>query len=124
MIYLTVTKDQHGAGIQQIPVEDILYMQFDNRLLISVQTEAAQYFTVGNLRFWEAAFEKAGLNFLRLDRGVLVNLDKVQMVDSTYKIAYFGTHTNSKRCTMSTSGYKAIRGKISLEFSKISLPFT
>jgi DNA-binding LytR/AlgR family response regulator len=121
MIYLTVTEDEHGAGIQQIPVEDILYMQFDNRLLISVQTDTAQYFTVGNLRFWEAAFEKAGLNFLRLDRGVLANLDKIKMVDSTYKLAYFGSGiANSKRCTMSTSGYKAIREKMALGVSMIT----
>jgi DNA-binding LytR/AlgR family response regulator len=125
MIYLTVTEDQNGVGIQQLPVEDILYMQFDNRLLISVQTEAAQYFTVGNLRFWEAAFEKAGLNFLRLDRGVLANLDKIKMVDSTYKLAYFGsTITNSKHCTMSTSGYKAIHERMPIAVPQITLPFT
>lgn len=105
MIYLTVTEDEQGTGIKQIPVEDILYMQFDNRLFISVQTETAQYVTVGPLRFWESSFEKARLNFMRLDRGVLANLDKIKMVDSAYKIAYFDNE--KKRCTMSSSGYKS-----------------
>lgn len=104
MIYVTVTEDEDGAGIQQIPVDEILYMQFDNRLFISVQTEDAQYVTTGALRYWESAFEKAGLNFMRLDRGVLANLNKIQAVDSVFKIAYFGD--GKKKCTMSSSGFK------------------
>lgn len=116
MIYLTVTDNEDGAGIQQIPVVDILYMQFDNQLFISVQTESAQYVTVGALRYWESAFKKAGLNFLRLDRGVLANLDKINMVDSVYKIAYFGEE-GKKKCTMSSSGFKEFSNKKMLKGS-------
>lgn len=111
MVFLTVTEDEEGTGVQQIPVEDILYMQFDNRNSIAVHTLNSQYVAVGSLRFWEAAFEKAGLNFKRLDRGVLTNLDKVKMVDPVYKIAYFGD--GGKKCTMSSTGFK--------EFSKTNM---
>ncbi|MBW4083564.1 LytTR family DNA-binding domain-containing protein [Paenibacillus sp. S150] len=110
MIYVTVTESEDGSGIQQIPVDEILYMQFDNRLFISVQTEDAQYVTTGALRYWESAFEKAGLNFLRLDRGVLANLDNIQAVDSVFKIAYFGV--GKKKCTMSSSGFKELNKKM------------
>lgn len=109
VIYITVTESEDGAGIQQILVEDILYMQLDNQLIISVYTQTAKYFTVGNLRFWASAFEKAGLNFLRLDRGVLANSEKIRAIDSYYKMAYFDVVINKDtiRCTMSITGYKA-----------------
>lgn len=111
MIFLTVTENENGDGMQQISVEDILYMQFDNKMSISVHTELGQYVAVGYLRYWESAFEKAGLNFMRLDRGVLANLDKVKAVDADFKLAYFGyiVERETKRCTMSNSGYKSFR---------------
>ncbi|MEK3673488.1 LytTR family DNA-binding domain-containing protein [Paenibacillus sp. FSL R10-2771] len=111
MIYLTVTENEEGNGIQQIKVEDILYMQFDNRLSIAVHTEDNQYIAVGPLRFWESAFEKAGLNFLRVDRGVLANVDKIKSIDQDYKLAYFDTiaEKQTKSCTMSSVGYKTFR---------------
>lgn len=111
MIYLTVTENEEGKGIQQIKVEDILYMQFDNRLSIAVHTQKNHYVAVGPLRFWEAAFEKAGLNFMRVDRGVLANVDKIKVVDKEFKLAYFDTNIEkgAKSCTMSSSGYKTFR---------------
>lgn len=111
MICLTVTKNEEGDGIQQIDVKEILYMQSDNQLSLSVHTENAQYVTVGSLRFWESAFQKAGLNFIRLDRGVLANLDKIKVVDKDFKLAYFDTNIKkeTKNCTMSSSGYKSFR---------------
>jgi DNA-binding LytR/AlgR family response regulator len=111
MIYITVTENEEGSGIQQMHVDDILYMQFDNRLLISVQTEEAKYFTVGNLRFWESAFEKAGLNFMRVDRGVLANVDKIIVVNKDFKLAYFDANIDKVtiKCTMSNSGYNSFR---------------
>ncbi|MEK8215467.1 LytTR family DNA-binding domain-containing protein [Paenibacillus sp. FSL L8-0463] len=111
MVFITVTDNEDGDGIQQIKVEDILYIQFDNRVSIAVHTETSQYVTVGPLRFWESAFQKAGLNFMRIDRGVLANLDKIQAVDIDFKLAYFDTliEKNTKRCTMSSSGYKSLK---------------
>lgn len=111
MIYLTVTENEEGDGLQQIKIEDVLYMQFDNRLTISVHTDTAQFYTVGPLRFWEAAFDKVGLNFLRLDRGVLANMEKIRVVDIDFKLAYFNDciEKETKRCTMSSTGYKAFR---------------
>lgn len=113
MIFLTVTENEDGKGIQQIRVRDILYMQFDNRHSITVHTDDCQYVAVGSLRFWESAFEKAELNFMRLDRGVLANLDKVKAVDTDFKLAYFGDEIDkeTKRCTMSSSGYKSFKEK-------------
>ncbi|NOU80597.1 hypothetical protein GC101_17170 [Paenibacillus sp. LMG 31459] len=107
-MYLTVTEDEQGAGLQQVAIEEILYMQFDNGILIAVYTENGNFFTVGPLRFWEAVFRKANLNFIRLDRGILANLDKIKVVDSDYKIAYFDDFISgaTKRCTMSMSGYR------------------
>ncbi|WP_076220845.1 LytTR family transcriptional regulator DNA-binding domain-containing protein [Paenibacillus odorifer] len=109
MVFITVTENEDGDGIQQIDVEDILYIHFDYRLFISVHTRTTKYVTVGPLRFWESSFEKAGLNFMRLDRGVLANLDKIRVVDSEYKLAYFDSNidNNTIRCTMSITGYKA-----------------
>lgn len=111
MIFLTVTDNEEGEGIKQIKVEDILYMQFDSRLSIAVHTEQKQYIAVGPLRFWEAAFEKASLNFMRVDRGVLANVDKIIIVDKDFKLAYFDsiTEKETKRCTMSSAGYKTFR---------------
>ncbi|AIQ70335.1 LytTR family transcriptional regulator DNA-binding domain-containing protein [Paenibacillus graminis] len=110
MNYLTVTENENGAGLQQLLIDEILYMQFDNGVLISIYTDRGHYYTVGPLRFWESAFGKVGLNFIRLDRGVLANLNKIKAVDSEYKIAYFDTSItrDTKRCTMSTGGYKAL----------------
>lgn len=111
MIFLTVTDNEEGEGIKQIRVEDILYMQFDNRLSIAVHTEKNHYIAVGPLRFWESAFEKAGLNFMRVDRGVLANVDKIKVVDKDFKLAYFDMNIEkqTKRCTMSSAGYKSFR---------------
>lgn len=111
MIYLTVTENEDGDGMQQISIEDILYMQFDNKMSISVHTELGHYVAVGPLRFWESAFEKAGLNFMRLDRGVLANIEKIRAVDADFKLAYFNLviERETKRCTMSSSGYKSFR---------------
>lgn len=122
MNYLTVTEDENGTGLQQILINDILYMQFDNPLYISVHTDAVKYFTVGTLRFWESAFDKAGMNFVRVDRGILINLDKIKAVDATYKLAYFDypfTDT-SKSCTMSYAGYKAISKRLAMGVPKIT----
>ncbi|MNI94384.1 hypothetical protein D3C73_1524820 [compost metagenome] len=80
---------------------------------------------MGPLRFWENALEKGGANFLRIDRGILVNVDRVKAVDSTFYLAYFElpiTNT-AKRCTMSYTGYKAIREKIALGILTFSQPF-
>jgi DNA-binding LytR/AlgR family response regulator len=111
MFFLTVTDNEEGEGLKQIKVEDILYMQFDNRLSIAVHTENNHYIAVGPLRFWESAFEKAGLNFMRVDRGVLANVDKIKVVDKDFKLAYFDTNIEKeiKSCTMSSSGYKSFR---------------
>lgn len=111
MIFLTVTENENGDGLQQIKVEDILYMQFDNKMSSAVHTELGQYVAVGYLRYWESAFEKAGLNFMRLDRGVLANMDKVKALDADFKLAYFNSiiEKDTKRCTMSSSGYKSFR---------------
>lgn len=111
MICITVTEKEEGDGIQQINVEEILYMQFDNRLSIAVHTEEKQYVAVGPLRFWEAAFEKAGLNFMRVDRGILANVEKIKVVDNYFKLAYFDTKIDkqTKSCTMSSAGYNCFR---------------
>ncbi|QUL57607.1 LytTR family transcriptional regulator DNA-binding domain-containing protein [Paenibacillus tritici] len=113
MILITVTESEEGDGIQQLNVDDILFMQFDNRLSIAVHTEGKQYVAVGPLRFWEAAFEKAGLNFMRVDRGVLANVDKITSIDEDFKLAYFDMNINreKKSCTMSSAGYKLFQEK-------------
>lgn len=111
MFFLTVTENENGDGMQQIGVEDILYMQFDNKMSISVHTKLGHYVAVGPLRFWEAAFDKAGLKFMRLDRGVLANLEKIKAIDADFKLAYFDlvVERETQRCTMSSSGYKLFR---------------
>lgn len=125
MICLTVTKGRSGEGIMQIPVDNILFMQFDNRLFISVHTKNEEYFAVGNLQFWESAFEKAGLNFMRLDRGVLANLDKIEALNSSYKIAYFDSDITklTKHCTISSSCYKTLCKKIEVTTSIFTMLF-
>lgn len=51
------------------------------------------------------------MNFMRLDRGVLANVDKIKAVDKDFKLAYFDTNIDkyTKSCTMSSSGYKSFR---------------
>lgn len=111
MILITVTKNEEGDGIQQLDVDDILFMQFDNRSSIVVHTKSSQYIAVGPLRFWESAFEKAGLNFIRVDRGVLANVNKVKSIDKYFKLAFFDMAIDgeTKSCTMSSAGYKLFR---------------
>lgn len=63
MICIIVTEDEHGTGMQQLPVDEILYLQSCPNY-ISVHTENKIYYTAGALTFWEPAFKGRGLNFL------------------------------------------------------------
>lgn len=110
MLSLTVTEDEQGSGLQPMPVEEILFIQTNLRETVAVHAQEGVFYTVGPLRFWESAFKKAGLNFFRLDRGILANLNKIECVNPDLKLAYFGfpVSINTKRCTISEGRYKQV----------------
>ncbi|MFD1775915.1 LytTR family transcriptional regulator DNA-binding domain-containing protein [Paenibacillus rhizophilus] len=121
MLNLTVTEDEQGAGMQQLPVDEILFLQSNANDFIDVHTKNKQYYVVGSLKFWESAFEQTDLNFLRLDRGVLTNMDKIRCLNTSLKVAYFDypLKRDTKYCTISYGRYRTILKKLPPELPKI-----
>lgn len=123
LLALTVTEDENGAGIQLLEIDNILFMQADLRTSLIVHTKDKRFYTVGSLRYWENAFShQSDLNFLRLDRGILANLDRIEAVDPALKLAYFGypvTET-TKSCTISDGRFKQFLERIDRELPKLS----
>ncbi|AIQ62753.1 hypothetical protein PSTEL_06205 [Paenibacillus stellifer] len=121
MLSLTVTEDENGAGIQPVSVDDILFLQTNMKALVEVHTREGKYYTVGPLRFWESAFAQGGFQFVRLDRGVLANLEQIKCINTTLKFAYFDypVTNRTKYCMMSDGRYKAIMEELPADIPRI-----
>jgi len=102
MLQLTVATDpgfvREGTNIL---VSDVLYIKKGtkrDRLL--VHTFHGVYYMIGSLIHWVSFLNENGYKFIISDRSHVLNVEKVKIVDSFYKDAYFECDTTkmSKKC--------------------------
>ncbi|MFP4975977.1 LytTR family transcriptional regulator DNA-binding domain-containing protein [Paenibacillus sp. CN-4] len=114
---LTVTRDPNGlTETLPIPIPDIMFMEYDpstGKIAVHAIEDSMDevYYMSGTLRYWVETLNGSGFNFVKGDRTVVVNVDKVRMVNPLFKTAYFdsGSHFG---CMLSNSGYKEMMSRI------------
>lgn len=110
---LTVTRDVDGnRGLEFLPIRKIAYMEYlKNINRVVVHTTNQEFYLMGTLQYWQRALEMSGYNFVFLDRGNVVNLDKIVLLDAKYHVAYFEENISkeSKRCTLTSIKFKEIQ---------------
>ncbi|PQP86292.1 hypothetical protein CPT76_31990 [Paenibacillus sp. AR247] len=115
MQYLTVSRDIEGeSGIVNLRVHDILFMEFSipaDRVVVHTMEE--QFYMNGTLKYWSGMLSASGYTFRNVDRN-LVNVDRIMLIDSVYKKAYFEPeiHKGSKCCTMAFKRYNKIKEEL------------
>ncbi|ASA20896.1 LytTR family transcriptional regulator DNA-binding domain-containing protein [Paenibacillus donghaensis] len=112
MITLSVTNDIHGyAGAVDVPIEDILYMQYSSSIRrVIVYTAGQSYYLVGPLSYWCNALNSSGYQFSEGDRTAAINLRKVVRMNNFFKTAYFD---DSKiGCMLSKNGYEDLKKQL------------
>jgi len=123
MASLSVTSDIDGeGGIINIDIGEILMLSYDKKISrILVHTQTTIYYTMGSLTYWNEALNSSGHNFSLVDRSNSLNLDKVVLLDKTFKVAYFERDVTprSKRCII--AGYRFDEVKRSLNLVNPSI---
>jgi len=115
MQYLTVSRDIEGeSGIVNLRVHDILFMEFSipaDRVVVHTMEE--QFYMNGTLKYWSGMLSASGYTFRNVDRN-LVNVDRIMLIDSVYKKAYFEPEIQkgSKCCTMAFKRYNKIKEEL------------
>ncbi|URN94536.1 MAG: LytTR family transcriptional regulator DNA-binding domain-containing protein [Candidatus Pristimantibacillus lignocellulolyticus] len=92
---LTVTKDPDGqSGILSIPLRSVDYLLCESekkRMLVYVGDVI--YYMMGTVKYWETAIANTGdYRFVKVDRNTLVNIVNIQILDTKYRKAYFGSN--------------------------------
>ncbi|RKP49841.1 hypothetical protein D7Z26_18585 [Cohnella endophytica] len=113
---LTVTLDIEGkSGISNLPVRDILFLQFDFiSRWITVHTLDGQFFIPGTLIYWTEALKKGGYQFEKVDRNIVVHVPKICKMDRFFAKAYFEIETTSrsKSITLSQKYFKLLASQL------------
>lgn len=109
---ISVSRSAQGkTGLVQLPIDDILYFEFDRGIeMIAVHTLTEKFFIPGTLKYWLEVLTASGYNFEMVDRNNAVNLCRIKHVDKTFKLAYFeeAICKESKRCTVSISNINTV----------------
>lgn len=109
---LSLTDHPDGKhGFSQVPVGDILFIEFDrllNRVLF--HTSEQVYYSMGTFKFYVEALAKSGCAFNIVDRNYAVSMSKVVLIDRERGIIYFDSNVtkDSKKCTIAFSNFNSI----------------
>ncbi|MEK4188134.1 MULTISPECIES: LytTR family transcriptional regulator DNA-binding domain-containing protein [Paenibacillus] len=118
MLKLSVTRDPEGeSGLNNIDVDSILMLDFAmSSDKVAVHTAEEIYFTVGTLKYWNKTLNNSGYRFGIADRSNCVNLEKIEVLDKTLKIAYFEKDftSKSKRCMIARYRFKEVAESLML----------
>ncbi|WP_424993720.1 LytTR family transcriptional regulator DNA-binding domain-containing protein [Paenibacillus polymyxa] len=115
---LTVSKDVDGkCGKVDLPIQDILYMSYDRwKERVIIHTFHGVFYQVGTLKFWETLLNNSGCNFLNVDRSNSINMEKVVLMNSVFRVAYF-SHDISKdspKCQIAIRRYEEVAQTLNL----------
>ncbi|AHV98027.1 LytTR family transcriptional regulator DNA-binding domain-containing protein [Paenibacillus sabinae] len=125
MALLSVTKDVGGkSGITNIEIGDILMLSYSKSIdRVLVHTAETIYYTIGTLTFWNEVLNNSGHNFSLVDRSNSLNLDKVVILDPTFKVAYFESNITpkSKRCIIAGYRFNEVKKSLNLINPGISI---
>lgn len=107
MEHLTVTQDPDGrSGLESIAIEDIYYLVGDskNKRVMAYVDHNKKYYLMGPLVYWATAIANSGnYKFFKLDRNTIINIDKIEVLDTNYRMAYFN---KDKKFGCEVVGYK------------------
>ncbi|QTH44989.1 LytTR family transcriptional regulator DNA-binding domain-containing protein [Cohnella sp. LGH] len=113
---LIVSNNTIGAGpFVELPVEDILYFEFDRKSkMITLHSLAEQFYMPGTLIFWQNGLLESGYEFVMLDRNNAVNLSKLRYVDQVSNRGYFEDDISpkSKHCTISIANIAIVKQRV------------
>ncbi|MBJ6363329.1 LytTR family DNA-binding domain-containing protein [Paenibacillus sp. GCM10012307] len=112
-MYLAVTKEKEGHGLENIHIDDILFLEtLQNRIL--VHTTDSVYYVANTLERWRNAFQTMGRHFELVDRSYIANLSKVKRLDPKWSKLYFHDDPSitGKPCNVARSNYRIIAKKI------------
>ncbi|WP_019909612.1 LytTR family transcriptional regulator DNA-binding domain-containing protein [Paenibacillus sp. HW567] len=114
---ISVTETADGsAGIITVGLERILFLKcntFESQSIL-VHTRDGVYYIMGPLRYWVNALNSTGCHFSIVDRGTAVNIDNVERLERTYKVAYFDNMSSqtSISCTIAYHRYRLVEQEL------------
>ncbi|WP_028561481.1 LytTR family DNA-binding domain-containing protein [Paenibacillus pinihumi] len=112
-MYLAVTKEKEGHGLENIHIDEVLFLEtLQNRIL--VHTTDSVYYVANTLERWLNAFQAKGQYFELVDRSYIADLSKVKRLDPTWCRLYFhdDPSVSGKPCNVARSNYRIIAKKI------------
>jgi len=112
MQYLTVTRDIEGeSGIVNLNRNDIIFLESRKPIQrVAVHTEREEFYLPGTLKYWATTLNSSGESYRIVDRNIAVNIDKIVLMDSLQKRAYFSDEVKktSKYCTLAYWRYSEL----------------
>ena len=109
---LAVTRDAEGkTGLINLSVSEILYLEFDmTEKWVFVHTLEDRFYISGNLSYWAEALKAVGFGFEKVDRNVVVHLQKIKRLDRVFAYAFFEyeVQKNSKKVTLAQKHVKKV----------------
>ncbi|MGV2788285.1 hypothetical protein GNF98_21915, partial [Clostridium perfringens] len=98
-------------GIVNLNRNDIIFLESRKPIQrVAVHTVSEEFYLPGTLKFWASALNNSGQSYRIVDRNIAVNIDKIVMMDSYRKRAYFSNEVNqtSKFCTLAFWRYSEL----------------
>jgi DNA-binding LytR/AlgR family response regulator len=112
-MFISVTADKEGAGLENIHIDDIMFLETSqNRIM--VHTRDSVYYVANTLERWLKALQSTGHHFELVDRSCVADLSKVKRIDSKWGRLFFNEDASSpgKPCNIAMTNFKQIVNKI------------
>jgi len=104
---LSLTRDTEGhSGFVHVRTRDLLYLECDTASGgVSFHTREERFFGMGTMKYYQSALAAHGLLFTKADRNILLNMEKVALIDRKDGFVYFepAIDKNAKRCMVAIS---------------------
>lgn len=112
-MYVSVTRDVEGSGMESIHVDDILFLETSQSRIV-VHTKDGVYYVPNTLERWMRAFDSVGQQFEMVDRCSIANLKRVTRLDPVWCRLYFddGSSEGAKPCNVARRHYRKVAKKI------------
>ncbi|MNB67245.1 hypothetical protein D3C81_1343350 [compost metagenome] len=112
MTEISVTKTVNGdGGLYNVDVDEILFLKFEKSItMILFHTRDAIYYTMGSVKHWTVVLNASGYNFMSVDRGTALNLDKIVYLDRSIRAACFevDSSADSPKCLLAMHAFKKL----------------
>ncbi|MEK5415191.1 LytTR family transcriptional regulator DNA-binding domain-containing protein [Paenibacillus sp. FSL L8-0708] len=114
MDHLVVTNDIHGTGgLIPVKIDEILYFKSKpEKMHIKIVTSTADFDAMGSIKYWIDMLNNSGYHFKLIDRGTVVNVNKVAGINEEEKTLMFAGRNTGKECTIAYHRYRQVRDEL------------